>query len=584
MGIVSRKLVRESLRVVSVLLLATFLLVSCQSAHAISITTTTLPVGQLNASYSATIQSAGGGPKYSWTIVSGSLPSGLTLNNPNAASTTITGTPSQVGSSTFTVKVTGGSGFSNTKTLSITVDNMAVSVSGNEIQVNGTQGVLNGVVFVGIDNTSPCVTNFPYYNVPWNDWQGYNSVTGLSGAAAELEAAKQMGANAVRFQVALDELYEPAPFDQTVISNYITTVANAVALARSMNLAVDVSMQWEKGTAGYPVIPPPPQPPSDPGVCDDSSTPVPGEELHGDPGDGTNGTDPAYQGWAALLSSSAWQQNTAYTSAAVNFNNDPGVMLEVYNEPNIGSDQLQGLSTNWSAWQAAMNGLVTNIRGDGAKNVLIIPGLAGEKILDATAYDSTTQYGGPGGGESIYTSANSNWMVSDTLSPSQLIYAVHPYPHVSTDGSLAIGYFSSTDWDNLFGGVAQNMPAPVMITEWFSGAKDSSNCWNNTAPNPEPFDYSSGQTFYTPTIATDLFSWLPTAAPSGSTNNANPMSMFATGFDVENFWLSNLPTTTPYTPPSSYTPTIFDSSFKCGQVSGGYEGPGTDLQNYYQSY
>jgi hypothetical protein len=67
-----------------------------------AITTTTLPNGTVGASYSQTVQSVGGTSPFTWSV-SGSLPAGLSLSSSTGA---ITGTPTTVGSTTFTVKVT----------------------------------------------------------------------------------------------------------------------------------------------------------------------------------------------------------------------------------------------------------------------------------------------------------------------------------------------------------------------------------------------------------------------------------------------------------------------------------------------
>ncbi|MBI2815785.1 MAG: putative Ig domain-containing protein [Acidobacteria bacterium] len=83
-----------------------------------SIVTSPLPVGTQSVAYSATLQAAGGTGTYTWSIVSGTLPSGLGL----AASTgTISGTPSAIGTSNFTVRVTDSSSQFATKALSISV-------------------------------------------------------------------------------------------------------------------------------------------------------------------------------------------------------------------------------------------------------------------------------------------------------------------------------------------------------------------------------------------------------------------------------------------------------------------------------
>ena len=66
-------------------------------------TTSSLPDAIVGAAYSQTLTEQNGLAPFTWTIVTGSLPAGLTLN---ASTGAITGTPTTPGVSTFTVQVT----------------------------------------------------------------------------------------------------------------------------------------------------------------------------------------------------------------------------------------------------------------------------------------------------------------------------------------------------------------------------------------------------------------------------------------------------------------------------------------------
>lgn len=81
----------------------------------LSITTTSLPDGTIGAAYSATLAATGGTPPYAWSIVSGALPAGFTLN---ASTGAITGTHSDAGTYNFTAKVTDSAGAAGSKALS----------------------------------------------------------------------------------------------------------------------------------------------------------------------------------------------------------------------------------------------------------------------------------------------------------------------------------------------------------------------------------------------------------------------------------------------------------------------------------
>lgn len=69
----------------------------------LAITTSQLPGGTQGVHYQATLGAIGGVPPYAWSVASGSLPSGLTLNS---GSGVISGTPQSGGPSNFTVEVT----------------------------------------------------------------------------------------------------------------------------------------------------------------------------------------------------------------------------------------------------------------------------------------------------------------------------------------------------------------------------------------------------------------------------------------------------------------------------------------------
>jgi hypothetical protein len=62
-----------------------------------------LPAGAVGSPYSATLTTTGVRSNVTWKVTNGSLPAGLTLNSNG----TITGTPTAVGSSTFTLTATG---------------------------------------------------------------------------------------------------------------------------------------------------------------------------------------------------------------------------------------------------------------------------------------------------------------------------------------------------------------------------------------------------------------------------------------------------------------------------------------------
>ena len=95
------------------------------------ITTSVLPNGEINAAYVATLSATGGRAPYTWSLTTGALPTGLTLDSSTGA---ISGTPSQAVTNTpLTFKVadsTSPTALTQSVNLTLTVFNIAnISVS-----------------------------------------------------------------------------------------------------------------------------------------------------------------------------------------------------------------------------------------------------------------------------------------------------------------------------------------------------------------------------------------------------------------------------------------------------------------------
>jgi large repetitive protein len=132
----------------------------------LTITTTSLPSGEVGATYSQTLAATGGsGTGVSWTVASGSLPSPLGLSSAGV----ITGTPTTIGTFSFTVQVKDSLGGTSTMSLSIAVTGLAYSASSSApITISspgqsGTQLITvnaqNG--FVGTVTLNVAVTSSP---------------------------------------------------------------------------------------------------------------------------------------------------------------------------------------------------------------------------------------------------------------------------------------------------------------------------------------------------------------------------------------------------------------------------------------
>ena len=219
---------------------------------------------------------------------------------------------------------------------------------------------------------------------------------------AELEFAYSFHANTIRFvtsQPALDpdsSLYDP---------NYLYELVDAIQTARQAGFVVMIMMQDEQetGDAAKELLP----------------------------------TDETQRDWDLLTPI---------------FGADRGVVFELYNEPGLVASK-----SNWELWLnggkievkgepksfLGMQTLIDHIRGNGAENVLVLDGLAVERLDPAT----NTMHR-----EAAETLENIP-AVTDPLN--RIVYAVHPYQH---------GFVDESHWEEDFGTPSKTIP--VWADEW----------------------------------------------------------------------------------------------------------------------
>ncbi|MCI1186954.1 putative Ig domain-containing protein [Hymenobacter sp. DH14] len=99
------------------------------AAPIIVVSPTTLPTGTAGAAYSQTLTASGGTAPYSFSIIGGALPSGLTL----AGNGTLSGTPTASGTFSFTAAATdastGGGPYLGSRTYSLTINNQPATAA-----------------------------------------------------------------------------------------------------------------------------------------------------------------------------------------------------------------------------------------------------------------------------------------------------------------------------------------------------------------------------------------------------------------------------------------------------------------------
>lgn len=110
-----------------------------------TIQTTALPPGDVGVAYSMQLVATGGTGAYAWSVSSGSLPAGLTLSS----SGLISGTPTALGSSTFTVRVADQAGKTHTRQFTIVIATTTTLTNG--VAVTGLAGAAGSVRYWVID-------------------------------------------------------------------------------------------------------------------------------------------------------------------------------------------------------------------------------------------------------------------------------------------------------------------------------------------------------------------------------------------------------------------------------------------------
>ena len=180
---------------------------------ALQITTSSLPAGQAQAAYTAQLGATGGTAPYSWKVIGGSLPSGLTLN---ASTGNIAGAPAQAGAFSLTMQVRDSTVSTQTATQAF-----SLTISASPLQIT-TSSMPGGAVGVSYSATLAAANGVPPYT--WSLHSG-QLPTGLSlqGSNGQISGTpSQTGAFSFSVQ-ARDSA------GQTASSNFNANIAPASA-------------------------------------------------------------------------------------------------------------------------------------------------------------------------------------------------------------------------------------------------------------------------------------------------------------------------------------------------------------------
>ncbi len=136
------------------------------------VVTTSLPGGTAGTAYSATLQATGGMTPYTWSLASGTLPSGVTLQG----SGLLSGTTSQTGQFNFTVEVSDSSSTKENATQPLVLT-ISTVVSGNTAPAT----------LFGFSTTNTAAQDYPtvnyamqrFWDSPPLQWPSINTASGV---------------------------------------------------------------------------------------------------------------------------------------------------------------------------------------------------------------------------------------------------------------------------------------------------------------------------------------------------------------------------------------------------------------------
>ncbi len=187
-----------------------------------AISTTTLPQGNVGTAYSVSLNETGGVAPFTWTIASGSLPSGLTLASSTTNTVNVTGTPKEQGTSTITVKVTDAGGLSATsQSLSIVIGAAAA------LKITTSSPLPNGSVGTSYSQMLQATGGLQPYT--WSLGLGSSLPAGLSLSGSGTISGAPTAAGTTTFTVQVTDSQTPAA--KTASSQFSITINNATANA-----------------------------------------------------------------------------------------------------------------------------------------------------------------------------------------------------------------------------------------------------------------------------------------------------------------------------------------------------------------
>ncbi len=211
------------------------------SPSSLTISSTSLAAGTVGAVYSGSLQAGGGTAPYMWSISSGSLPAGLTLS----AGGNVSGTPTALGTGSFTALVTdsGKPAQSATASISFAVSPSSLTITSSSLAA-GTVGSAYSGSLQASGGTAPYT------------WKSSGTLpAGLSLSAGGVVTGTPTAAGPGNFTATVADSGSPAqsksvPITLTIAPSSLTITSSSLA-AGTVGSAYSGSLQASGGTGTY---------------------------------------------------------------------------------------------------------------------------------------------------------------------------------------------------------------------------------------------------------------------------------------------------------------------------------------------
>ena len=199
-----------------------------------------LPAGTVGVNYSQTLAASGGTPPYIWTVTTGTLPAGLSLN-----SATISGTPTTAGASNFSIQVSDSQGLIATKSFSLSI-NAALVITTSSPLPAGTVSAKYAQTLKATGGAVPYTWALSGGSLPAG--LSLNPATGAIGGTPTASGA-------VNFIIQVTDakrVTATAPFTLTI--NAALTITNAVLPSCTVGANCSQTVSLNGGTGPYTYV------------------------------------------------------------------------------------------------------------------------------------------------------------------------------------------------------------------------------------------------------------------------------------------------------------------------------------------